>query len=333
MKKQVYIIAEAGVNHNGQLTLALQLCDAAKNAGADAVKFQTFKTENILIKGAEKAQYQKDNTQDNEESQFDMVKKLELSFDEFMQVQEYCNQIGIEFLSTPDDEDSLDFLLSIGIETLKVGSGEITNIPFLRTIGSKNKNVILSTGMSTIGDVERALFELTNSGAKEVALLHCTTNYPCPMNEVNLSAMTTLKNTFKTEVGYSDHTMGVEVTVSSVALGATIVEKHFTLDNSMEGPDHKASLEPDELKTMVTMIRNIEQAMGDGIKKPNPSEIKIKPVVQRSIVAKKSISKGAIFTKENLTTKRASAKGILSTNWDDVIGTLALKDYSEDDLI
>ncbi len=261
MKNQVYIIAEAGVNHNGRLDLALQLCEAAKEAGVDAVKFQTFKTENILIESAEKAEYQKENTGDSEESQFDMVKNLELSYEDFNEVQKYCKEIGIEYLSTPDDEESLEFLLSQGMKLIKVGSGEISNIPYLRTIGSKKKSVILSTGMSTLKEVERAYNELLDAGALEVALLHCTTNYPCPMDEVNLSAMNTLRDAFKCEVGYSDHTLGVEVTVSSVALGATIVEKHFTLDTTMDGPDHIASLNPQELKTMVTMIRNIEQAM------------------------------------------------------------------------
>lgn len=333
MTKSVYIIAEAGVNHNGRLDLAFKLCDAAKAAGVDAVKFQTFKTENILVETAEKAEYQKKNTGDSKESQFDMIKKLELSYDSFNEVQKYCSKIGIEYLSTPDDDESLDFLISQGMEIIKVGSGEISNIPFLRKIGSKRKKVILSTGMSTLGEVERAYDELITSGAPEVALLHCTTNYPCPMEEVNLKAMTTLRNAFMCEVGYSDHTLGVEVTVASVALGATIVEKHFTLDTNMSGPDHKASLNPQELKQMVVMIRNIEQSLGDGIKKPNQSELDIKPVVQRSIVAKVDIKKGDIFSDLNITTKRASAKGLLACKWDDVVGELSDRDYRKDELI
>lgn len=333
MKNRVFIIAEAGVNHNGRLDLALKLCDAAKESGVDAVKFQTFKTENILIKSAEKAEYQKENTADSEESQFDMVKNLELSYEDFIEVQKHCKKIGIEYLSTPDDEESLEFLLSQGMELIKVGSGEISNIPYLRKIGSKKKKVILSTGMSTLGEVERAYNELLNAGAPEVVLLHCTTNYPCPMDEVNLNAMNTLRDAFKCEVGYSDHTLGVEVAVSSVALGATILEKHFTLDKNMDGPDHKASLEPHELKMMVDMIHNIEAAMGNGIKEPNASELKIKPVVQRTIVAAKEISKGDTFTLQNLTTKRASAKGIASEDWDNIIGQKADRDYCENEMI
>lgn len=329
----VYIIAEAGVNHNGSVEQALRLCDAAQQAGVDAVKFQTFKTENILVKDSPMAEYQKTNT-GSDESQFDMVKKLELSFEDFKTINQYCKKIGIEFLSTPDDEESLDFLIDdIGLDIIKVGSGEVNNIPYLRSIGSKNRKVILSTGMSTIGEVETAYNELLKSGALEVILLHCTTNYPCPPEEVNLLAMNTLRDTFKCSVGYSDHTLGIQIPIAAVALGAEIIEKHFTLDKDMPGPDHKASLNPLELKEMTDSIRQVETALGDGIKKPNPSEVEVRKVIQRSIVASKEINAGETLSEENLTTKRASSKGIPSGNWDEIVGSKAHKSYQPDELI
>ena len=266
----VYIIAEAGVNHNGRLDLALKLCDAAKEAGVDAVKFQTWKTEKIVTKSAAKAAYQEENT-GCDQSQFEMLKELELSYSDFEKINDYCKKIGVQFLSTPDEEESLDFLCSMNLPFVKIGSGEVTNIPYLRVIGSKHQKVVISTGMSTLADVEKAYNTLMKSGAKEVAMLHCTTNYPCPYEEVNLQAMQTMKAAFKCQVGYSDHTMGIEVPIAAVAMGAEIIEKHFTLDRTMDGPDHQASLEPQELKQMVKSIRNIEQSMGDGIKRPNAS--------------------------------------------------------------
>lgn len=325
----VFIIAEAGVNHNGQLDLALRLCDAAKEAGVDAIKFQTWKTENIVTRTTALAEYQNKNIVSADDSQFEMLKQLELKYDDFIKIQTYCNQIGLHFMSTPDEEDSLQFLLSLGLDTIKVGSGEITNIPYLRKIGNSNKNVILSTGMSYLGDVERAYNTLLQAGAKEIILLHCTTNYPCPMEEVNLNAMLTLKEAFKCRVGYSDHTVGIEIPIAAVAMGAEIIEKHFTLDKSMEGPDHKASLNPFELKEMVEAIRNIEKALGNGIKKPNISEQMIEKVVKKKIVAARPISKGELFTEENITVKRSTI-GLSAEIWDLVYGRNSNSDYDID---
>lgn len=328
----VYIIAEAGVNHNGDKHLALRLCEAAKEAGVDAVKFQTWKTEKIVSRNAALAEYQKKNITDQGVSQYDMLKQLELSYDEFVEIRDYCNQIGIQFLSTPDTEEDMDFLLDLGIPFLKIGSGEVTNIPFLRAIGRKRQKVILSTGMSTLSDVEMAYNTLLESGASEVALLHCTTNYPCSYDEVNLQAMQTLKSAFKCQVGYSDHTMGIEVPIAAAAMGAEIIEKHFTLDKNMEGPDHKASLDPVELKQMVASIRNIEKAMGDGIKRPNASEQKNAEVVLKRIIAKKPIQKGEILGADNLALLRSS-EGLPAKFWDLVVGKPAKKDYQTDEAI
>ena len=329
---KVYIIAEAGVNHNGDKHLAFKLCDAAKEAGVDAVKFQTWKTEKIVTKGAALAEYQENNISDKGVSQYEMLKQLELSYEEFVEVRDYCDQIGIQFLSTPDTEEDMDFLLGLGIPVLKIGSGEVTNIPFLRAIGKRQQKVILSTGMSTLADVEKAYNTLMESGAKEVALLHCTTNYPCLYNEVNLQAMQTLKSAFKCQVGYSDHTMGIEVPIAAVAMGAEIIEKHFTLDKNMKGPDHKASLDPEELKKMVTSIRNIEKAMGDGIKRPNASEQKNAEVVLKRIIAKQPIMKGEILGEDNLALLRSS-EGIPAKYWDLIAGKPAKRDYNEDEPI
>lgn len=328
-----YIIAEAGVNHNGQLDLALKLCDAAKEAGVDCVKFQTWQTEKIVTRKAEKATYQSENTHDAEESQFDMLKKLELSYEDFRIVQEHCKQIGIDFLSTPDEEYSLAFLMNeLNLPLIKIGSGEVTNIPYLRQMASYGKPVILSTGMATLSQVATAYDTLQAAGASSVALLHCTTNYPCPKNEVNLRAMQTMKEAFKCKVGYSDHTMGTEIPIAAVAMGAEIIEKHFTLDRNMEGPDHKASLEPNELKYMVDCIRNIEVALGDGIKRPNASEVEISKVVLKSIVAKEPVKKGDMLTDANITIKRAGS-GIPAAHWDMIVGTKALHDFDIDEPI
>lgn len=328
-----YIIAEAGVNHNGQLDLALKLCDAAKKAGVDCVKFQTWQTEKIVTRKAEKATYQSENTNNAEESQFDMLKKLELSYEDFRLVQEHCNKIGIDFLSTPDEEYSLAFLMNeLHLPLIKIGSGEVTNIPYLRQMASYHKPIILSTGMAALAQVAMAYDTLIAAGAPSVSLLHCTTNYPCPKNEVNLRAMQTMKEAFKCPVGYSDHTMGTEIPIAAVAMGAEIIEKHFTLDRNMDGPDHKASLEPHELKYMVDCIRNIEVALGDGIKRPNPSEVEISKVVLKSIVAKVPINKGETLTANNMTIKRAGS-GIPAAHWDMIVGTKALRDYDIDEPI
>ena len=330
---KVFIIAEAGVNHNGSLDLSYQLIDVAKSAGADAVKFQTFKAENVVSRLADKAEYQKKTT-GTDKSQLEMIKKLELSFDDFIKLKKYCDKKEIMFLSTPFDHQSIDFLNELGLDTFKIPSGEIINLPYLRKIGSLNKKLIMSTGMANLGEVESAIDILVKSGTKRanITILHCTTNYPCPYEEVNLKAMLTLKEAFKVPVGYSDHTLGIEVPIAAVALGAKIIEKHFTLDKKLPGPDHKASLEPAELKKMIKAIRNIEIALGDGIKKPNISEIEIMKVVRKSIVASKSIKKGEMFTKTNITVKRPGI-GISPMRWDEVIGERANRDFKDDELI
>ena len=328
---KTFIIAEAGVNHNGDINLAYKLCDAAKYAGVDAIKFQTWKTEKIVTKQASMADYQKENTQ-KEQSQFDMLKALELSYSEFVEIKKYCDKIGLIFLSTGDTPEDIDFLNTLDIPLIKLGSGDITNIPFLRYIGSCKKPIILSTGMSYLSQVEKAYYTLLESGAPTVAILHCTTNYPCPMNEVNLKAMQTLKEAFKCQVGYSDHTMGIEVPIAAVAMGAEIIEKHFTIDRNLDGPDHKASLEPQELKAMVQAIRNIENALGNGIKQPNQSEKNIAKVVLKTIVAANPISKGEIMSAEMLTVKRVGI-GISADNWDLIVNTPAHKDFEIDEPI
>ena len=325
------IIAEAGVNHNGKLDLALKLCDAAKEAGADVVKFQTWKTEKIITRTVSQADYQTENT-GKTESQFDMLKRLELSYDDFRKIKAHCDKIGIQFASTADEEESLDFLISLGIPFIKIGSGEITNIPYLRIMGSKKLPIIISSGMSTLAEVDVALAELRNAGATDIILLHCTTNYPCPMQDVNLKAMLTLKEAFKIPVGYSDHTEGIEVPVAAVAMGAEVIEKHFTLDRNMEGPDHLASTEPVEFKKMVDSIRNIEKALGTGEKLPTKSEIDISKVVLKRCVASKEIKTGEIFNENNLTVKR-NDKGLLAKYWDLLIGKKAIKDYEIDEAV
>ena len=327
--KSVYVIAEAGVNHNGDVELARQLIDAAHAAKADAVKFQTFKTEKILTRTASMADYQKENL-GSEDTQFQMIKALELSHGDFAALQTYAESIGIDFLSTPDDEDSLDFLAdALDLPWLKIGSGEVTNLPFLRRIAEKQKPMILSTGMSTIGEVERAVRTIQELNHQELVLLHCTTNYPCPPAEVNLRAMQTLQHAFNTRVGYSDHTIGTEVPVAAVAMGAVMIEKHITLDKNMEGPDHRASLNPNEFGEMVRQIRAIELALGNGVKWPNASEEKIKQQVRRRVVAARALEAGTVLTWEHLAFKRANA-GIFVDQVDHLIGC-KLKDGLRED--
>lgn len=328
---KVLIIAEAGVNHNGKLDLAYKLCDAAKESGVDIIKFQTWNTDLVITKNTRMADYQAENLSSSE-SQYEMLKKLELSYAHFRLVKEHCDNIGIRFLSTADERESLNFLIDLGVDLVKLGSGEITNIPYLRYVGGLHLPVILSTGMSNLAQVAIAYDTLAKAGTEDISILHCTTNYPCPMDEVNLRAMVTLRDAFKCRVGYSDHTMGTEVPVAAVALGAEIIEKHFTLDRTMNGPDHKASLEPAELKLMVNQIRNIEAALGDGIKRPNKSEVENAKVVLKSILAKCPIKKGELLTPDNLVVKRASS-GISATHWDVVVGTNALCDYDIDEPI
>ena len=322
------IIAEAGVNHNGDVDLALRLCDAAKEAGADVVKFQTWITEKLITRTVGMADYQENNT-GVKESQFDMLKRLELSYDDFTKIKKHCEEIGIVFASTADEPDSLDHLVNIGIPFIKIGSGDVGNISYLRYIGSKKMPVIMSTGMSTLADVEQSVAALKEGGAEDITLLHCTTNYPCPFEEVNLKAMLTLKKEFGYPVGYSDHTVGTEVPVAAVALGAKVIEKHFTLDRTMEGPDHVASTEPGEFKQMVEQIRNIEMALGDGVKVMTSSEKKIKGVVTKRIVAARKIMCGETLGSYNICVKRSDV-GELATDWDKVIGTIAKKDYVTD---
>lgn len=330
---KVFIIAEAGVNHNGSLELAKKLIDEAVVAGADAVKFQTFKAELCISKNADKAEYQKQTT-DKNESQFDMIKKLELNEYAHTELIKYCKIKNIMFLSTPFDLQSVDLLNGFGLEIFKIPSGEITNLPYLRKIASLNKKVILSTGMANLGEIEAALEILTKNGTlkENITVLHANTEYPTPFRDVNLKAMLTIRGAFGVKVGYSDHTPGIEVPIAAVALGATVIEKHFTLDKTMPGPDHKASLEPSELQSMVKAIRNIEIALGDGIKKASSSESKNKPIARKSIVAKCDIKKGDLFSESNLTIKRPGS-GISPMRWDKVIGLRATRDYKEDELI
>ena len=329
----VFVIAEAGVNHNGCLDLAYKLVDVAVEAGADAVKFQTFKAEQVISRYAEKAEYQKETT-DASASQLEMVKKLELNREAHEKLMAYCRDKGIEFLSTPFDLESIDLLIELGIKTLKIPSGEITNLPYLRKIGALGKKVIMSTGMATLEEVRMALEVLVNGRAQKenITILHCNTEYPTPFEDVNLRAMLTMKDKLGVKVGYSDHTLGIEVSVAAVALGAEVIEKHFTLDKTSEGPDHKASLEPDELKAMIRSIRNIERAMGSGVKRPSLSELKNIMIARKSIIAAKDIKKGEIFTGKNITVKRPG-NGISPMKWDEVIGQVAMRDFKEDELI
>lgn len=329
----VFVIAEAGVNHNGSLELAKQLVDVAKRAGADAVKFQTFKAKNLVSKTAQKAEYQQKTT-GVDETQYQMIEKLELSETAHVELIAYCKQKNILFLSTPFDHESIDYLNGIGMPVFKIPSGEITNLPYLRHVGSCGKPIILSTGMADLGEVEDALDVLRASGIpkEKITVLHATTEYPCPISEVNLKAMQTMSFAFGVSVGYSDHTQGIEIPIAAVAMGAVVIEKHFTLDRDMDGPDHKASLEPDELCQMVAAIRTVELALGHGTKKPSTSEMRNILVARKSIVAARSINKGEILSADNLTVKRPG-NGLSPMCWDEVIGTVAQKNYSQDEPI
>ena len=330
----VFIIAEAGVNHNGSIELAKKLIDVAVTAGVDAVKFQTFKAEKLVSKSASKAAYQKENMNDSDDSQFAMLKKLELDVGTHHELIAYCKQHNIMFLSTPFDHDSIGMLDELGLDIFKVPSGEITNLPYLRHIGKLNKRVILSTGMADIGEIEDSLDVLIGAGTQKenITVLHANTMYPTPMEDVNLKAMQTIGHTFDVPYGYSDHTLGIEVDIAAVAMGATVIEKHFTLDKTMEGPDHKASLEPDELIAMVKAIRNIDLALGSSVKKPSKSEKPNLSVARKSIVASKTIQKGDVLSEDNLTVKRPG-NGISPMRWDDIVGTVAQKNYEADELI
>lgn len=327
----IRIIAEAGVNHNGNLETAKKLALAAKNAGADAVKYQTFLPEKLVTKTAQKANYQIVTT-GAEESQFEMLCKLALPFEAFAELKDYCEQIGIAFLSTAFDPESATFLHELGCKTWKIPSGELTNLPFLRQIAAFRQEVILSTGMATMKEIGETVQVLQNGGAGRIILLHCTTAYPAPYDQINLKAMLSLKKAFGLPVGYSDHSRGIDVPIAAAALGATVIEKHFTLDRSMEGPDHKASLEPDELKRMTKAVRTVELALGSGKKEPTPLEIENSKAARKSIVASCMIQKGELFTEENLTTKRPGT-GLSPMLWDKIIGTRAVKDFGKDEPI
>lgn len=326
----ILIIAEAGVNHNGSLETAKKLVDAAKESGADIVKFQTAKLEALASRHAPMAEYQKENM-GKEGSQYDMLKKLLLSFDDFMELAGYCTERKIQFLSTPFDIESIWFLNDM-VPFWKIPSGEITNLPNLIEIAKTGKRVILSTGMCDINDIEAAMKVLYEYGTRDITLLHCNTQYPTPYEDVNLKAMNTLADLFHVPVGYSDHTEGIEVSIAAAAMGAAVIEKHFTLDKTMEGPDHKASLEPDELKHLVDAIRNVEVAMGTGVKAPTDSEKKNIAIARKSIVASRSVVKGETFSEENITVKRPG-NGISPMKWFEVLGKRAKRDFEEDELI
>jgi N,N'-diacetyllegionaminate synthase len=327
------IIAEAGVNHNGDMELAKKLVKVAHDAKVDVVKFQTFVAEDLVTKSAEKAKYQMDNS-DGTKFQMEMLQKLELSESQHQELKKFANSVGLEFLSTGFDIQSMEMLLALGIERIKIPSGEITNLPYLRFIAAQQKEIILSTGMSSLTEIDKALTALIQGGAnlEDITVLHCTTNYPTLMDEVNLNAMVSLGKEFNVKVGYSDHTKGIEVAIAAVALGATVIEKHFTLDCNLPGPDHKASLEPGDLEALVQAVRNIETALGDGVKRPMDSEMANRKAARKSLVAKTRIQKGELFTKDNVAVKRPGT-GISPMDWDSVIGTVATEDFSKDDLI
>ena len=327
----VFIIAEAGVNHNGDTNLAKKLIDIAKDANVDAIKFQTFKTEKIVGKFAEMAEYQRENLK-TQESQYEMIKKLELSYKEFKELKQYCDEKNIMFLSTPDDEDSLEFLVDLKVPMIKIGSTEVTNLTYLQKIAQKNLPIVLSTGMSNLGEVEAALKVICKEGNLDVTLLHATTDYPTQYEDVNLKAMCTLKKAFGVPVGYSDHTLGYEAAIAAVTMGAIVIEKHFTLDKNMEGPDHKASLNPEELKEFVVKIRNTEKLLGDGIKRPTKREKSIISEVRRSIVAAYDLEKGSIITEEMLQFKRPG-NGIKPGMINVLIGRQLKRDVKEDEVI
>jgi len=329
----ILIIAEAGVNHNGNVTTAKEMIRVAAKSGADYVKFQTFKAERLATKESKVAHYQR-KTESLNDSQFALLKKLELSEADHFELEKSCKEFEIKFLSTAFDIESADFLLRMGQQIFKIPSGEITNLPYLRHIASFNKDIILSTGASNLKEIEEALRQLTNAGTnlEKITVLHCSTSYPAKMSEVNLTAMLNIAREFSVKVGYSDHTMGIEVAIAAAALGAKIIEKHFTLNKNMEGPDHKASLEPVELNEMVRSIRNIEVALGNGLKVATPGELENIDVIRKSIVTKSAVKKGEIFTSENLTCKRPSG-GISPMEWDSVVGQVAKRDYEPDEII
>lgn len=329
--QRTFIIAEAGVNHNGDIEIAKKMIDAASAAGADAVKFQTFKAERIVSINAPKAEYQIENT-NNTESQYQMLKKLEIDKETHLELMEYCKEKNIMFLSTPFDIDSVHMLMELGIEIIKIPSGEITNLPYLREVARQKKKVILSTGMSNMQEVKEAVDIIRQNGSEDITVLHCNTQYPTPMEDVNLRAMISMREKLELPVGYSDHTQGIEVPIAAAAMGAMVVEKHFTLDKTMEGPDHKASLEPDELSEMVKAIRNIEKALGDGNKNITESEKDNLSIVRKSIVAACRIEKGELFTEKNLTVKRPG-NGISPMKWDEIIGKVSDKTYEVDEVI
>lgn len=328
--KRVLIIAEIGVNHNGDYETAKRMIEVAKDCGADIVKFQTAQLDSLVSTKANMAEYQKKNMGE-EKTQKEMLRDLLLSFDEFRQLANYCKEIGIQFLSTPFDIDSIAFLNDLQ-DIWKIPSGEITNYPYLVELAKTQKKAILSTGMATLSEIKDAVSTLTSNGISDITLLHCTTDYPAPLEDVNLNAMLTLKDEFGYPVGYSDHTRGIEVSIAAVAMGATIIEKHFTLDRNMKGPDHKASLEPDELRQLVKAIRNVETAKGSFEKRPSETELKNRDVARKSIVASKKILKGEILSAENITTKRPGC-GISPMRWNEIIGTLSTRDYEADELI
>ena len=333
MKKRTLIIAEAGVNHNGDMTMARQLIDEAARAGADLVKFQTFSANRLVTRTATKAEYQTQTT-DIKESQHEMLRRLELSADMHKELVAHCAARNIGFFSTAFDIESIDLLVSLGQDHFKIPSGELTNLPYLRRIGRLGQAVILSTGMATLGEIEAAIDALEQAGTPRdhITVLHCTTEYPTPMTEVNLRAMQSIQNAFRLDVGYSDHTPGIEVAIAAVAMGASVIEKHFTLDCNLPGPDHKASLEPEGLMAMVAAIRNIEVALGDGIKRLTRSEDRNKPVMRKSLIASQPIKAGEIFSDDNITTKRPGT-GISPMRWDEIIGHMASRDFAEEELI
>ncbi|EAI8667821.1 N-acetylneuraminate synthase [Campylobacter upsaliensis] len=329
--KKVLIIAEAGVNHNGDINLAKKLIEQAAKAGADVVKFQTFKANSCVSVSAKKAKYQLETTA-KEESQLEMIQKLELSYESHFELMKHCKKHGIAFLSTPFDLESVEFLRGLDLPYFKIPSGEITNLPYLKAVAKCKKRVLLSTGMANLGEIEAALTILRKNGTKNITLLHCNTEYPTPFEDVNLNALKTLKEAFKLEVGYSDHTEGIVASLGAVALGAVVIEKHFTLDKTMEGPDHRASLEFEELKALCKGIRELEKALGSGIKKASKSEAKNKIIARKSLVAKREIQKGEKFSEQNLTTKRPGS-GISAMRYEEYLGKRALKTYKKDELI
>lgn len=329
--KKVLIIAEAGVNHNGDINLAKKLIEQAAKAGADVVKFQTFKANSCVSVSAKKAKYQLETTA-KEESQLEMIQKLELSYESHFELMKHCKKHGITFLSTPFDLESVEFLRGLDLPYFKIPSGEITNLPYLKAVAKCKKKVLLSTGMANLGEIEAALTILRKNGTRNITLLHCNTEYPTPFEDVNLNALKTLKEAFKLEVGYSDHTEGIVASLGAVALGAVVIEKHFTLDKTMEGPDHRASLEFEELRALCKGIRELEKALGSGIKKASKSEAKNKIIARKSLVAKCIIQKGEKFSEQNLTTKRPGS-GISAMRYEEYLGKRALKTYKKDELI